>query len=103
MVEIDLSGKVAIVTGAGQGLGEAIARQLHQAGASVCLNDLADEPGGGSARLNGLATELAERASVHPRAHGPSTVTAITTGAVKSPSTNSMSVTTSSRLGRTTR
>ena len=66
MVEIDLSGKVAIVTGAGQGLGEAIARQLHQAGASVCLNDLADEPGGGSARLNELATELAERASVHP-------------------------------------
>jgi len=39
-VEIDLSGRAAIVTGAAQGLGQAIARALHRAGASVMLNDI---------------------------------------------------------------
>ncbi len=35
---IDLSQKVALVTGASQGIGEAIARVLHRAGAGVLLN-----------------------------------------------------------------
>ena len=35
---IDLSPKVALVTGASQGIGEAIARVLHRAGAGVLLN-----------------------------------------------------------------
>jgi NAD(P)-dependent dehydrogenase (short-subunit alcohol dehydrogenase family) len=50
---IDLNGRVAIVTGAGSGLGRAHARLLAQRGARVVLNDL-----GSSAKL--LAREIAD-------------------------------------------
>jgi 3-oxoacyl-[acyl-carrier protein] reductase len=41
---IDLSGKTAIITGAGQGLGRAIAESLHSAGANVVINYYQDDP-----------------------------------------------------------
>jgi NAD(P)-dependent dehydrogenase (short-subunit alcohol dehydrogenase family) len=39
-----LEGKVAIITGAGTGIGEAIAHKFAKEGATVVLNGLADDP-----------------------------------------------------------
>jgi 3-oxoacyl-[acyl-carrier protein] reductase len=52
----DLSGKTALVTGAGQGVGAGIARVLAAAGAAVLVNDLVAE------RSAALATEIGGRA-----------------------------------------
>ena len=56
----DLSGKTALVTGASGGLGAAIARALHGAGATVGLSGTRTEP------LEALAAEFGERARVLP-------------------------------------
>jgi 3-oxoacyl-[acyl-carrier protein] reductase len=56
----DLTGKTALVTGASGGLGSAIARALHGAGATVGLSGTRTEP------LQALAGELGERAHVLP-------------------------------------
>jgi len=61
-IAIDLSGRSALVTGASQGIGSAIARVLHQAGARVVINH--PDQGGGATRhdAEALATEFsAER------------------------------------------
>lgn len=49
----DLSGHVALISGAAQGMGAAHARRLAAAGATVAVNDLADSPG-----LRALADEI---------------------------------------------
>jgi acetoacetyl-CoA reductase len=41
--ELDLSGKVAVVTGGAQGIGEAIVRVLHEQGANVVILDYKEE------------------------------------------------------------
>ena len=56
----DLTGKTALVTGASGGIGAAIARSLHAAGATVGLSGTRTEP------LEALAAELGERAHVLP-------------------------------------
>jgi len=56
----DLSGKCALVTGASGGIGGAISRVLHGAGATVALSGTRVEP------LQALAAELGERAHVLP-------------------------------------
>ncbi|MEY4186743.1 MAG: 3-oxoacyl-[acyl-carrier-protein] reductase FabG [Planctomycetota bacterium] len=50
MLNLDLSGRIALVTGGGQGLGQATATLLHQAGASVVVNYLDDPAGSGRAK-----------------------------------------------------
>ena len=58
-----LDGKVAVVTGAGTGLGRSYARLLAEQGAMLVINDYAREP--------------AETVVVEIREHGGSAVTAI--------------------------
>ncbi|MCX7299298.1 MAG: 3-oxoacyl-[acyl-carrier-protein] reductase [Rhodobacterales bacterium] len=56
----DLTGKTALITGASGGIGGAIARALHGAGATVALSGTRVEP------LQALAAELGDRVHVLP-------------------------------------
>ena len=56
----DLTGKNALITGASGGIGGAIAKALHSAGATVALSGTRVEP------LEALAAELGERTHVLP-------------------------------------
>ena len=57
MTTIDLTGQTAFVTGSTRGIGLAIARELHQAGARVAI------VGRDQARAEAVAAELGERAA----------------------------------------
>lgn len=62
MATIDLSGKTAIVTGAGQGLGRCTAATLYASGANVVVNYFDDPQGANRQRANETALSLGERA-----------------------------------------
>jgi 3-oxoacyl-[acyl-carrier protein] reductase len=62
MVMIDLSGKTALVTGGGQGLGQATARVLHAAGANVAVNYFEEGQGANRRRAEETVTGLGSRA-----------------------------------------
>ncbi|HSG70661.1 MAG TPA: 3-oxoacyl-ACP reductase FabG [Planctomycetaceae bacterium] len=61
MIAIDLSGKTALVTGAGQGLGHATACKLHEAGANVVVNYFEDDAGINRRRAEQVVAELGKR------------------------------------------
>ena len=54
----DLTGKVALITGAAGGLGDKIARTLHAQGATLALTDMRAEP------MEKLKAELGDRVEV---------------------------------------
>ena len=56
----DFVGRVALVTGAAQGMGRATARRLHDRGAAIAVNDVDPE------RARAAADELGERAVAVP-------------------------------------
>jgi NAD(P)-dependent dehydrogenase (short-subunit alcohol dehydrogenase family) len=58
--ELDLTGRVAIVTGGAQGIGEAIVRTLHEQGASVVILDFKEEAAAQTARSVGCSYVLAD-------------------------------------------
>ncbi len=59
---LDLSGKVALVTGASGNIGAAIARRLHEAGASIALHHSGSASGAAAAAA--LAAVLQDRGAV---------------------------------------
>jgi 3-oxoacyl-[acyl-carrier protein] reductase len=61
MSGLDLTGKVALITGGGQGLGQATAQLLHASGAAVAVNYLDDPAGLNRARAEATAGAFGDR------------------------------------------
>ena len=66
MVAIDLTGRTAIITGSGQGLGAATAALLADAGANTIINYFDDSAGENRRRAEATAADLGERAIALP-------------------------------------
>lgn len=67
-MKIDLSGRVALVTGAGQGIAQAIVRQFLDCGARVHVADIDEQGAGRFARPLGLpmhVLDIADRSAAH--------------------------------------
>lgn len=62
MATIDLTGKTALVTGSGQGLGRCTATTLHAAGANVVVNYFNDAAGQNRQRAEETVRSLGDRA-----------------------------------------
>jgi len=62
MRQIDLTGKTAIVTGSGQGIGLATAQSLHSAGANLVINYFDDPDGRNKTLANKVVADFGERA-----------------------------------------
>ena len=62
MRQIDLSGKTAIVTGSGQGIGLSTAQALHSAGANVVINYFEDAEGQNKAIAEKVIADFGDRA-----------------------------------------
>lgn len=62
MITLDLTGKAAIITGSGQGLGRAAAELLHQAGACVLINYFDDKDGENRFKAESAVAALGQRA-----------------------------------------
>ena len=71
-MQMDMTGKVALVTGASRGIGTAVARAFHEAGADVAiaardaeaLRRLADELGSSGGRALAITADVSDPASV---------------------------------------
>jgi len=61
MISIDLKGKVAVITGSSQGLGQATATMLYEAGARVVVNYFNDPAGDCRAQAETLVAPWKER------------------------------------------
>jgi 3-oxoacyl-[acyl-carrier protein] reductase len=66
MIPIDLSGRIALITGGGQGLGRSTASLLHRAGAEVVVNYFPDAAGANLAKAEETVAALGDRAYALP-------------------------------------
>lgn len=81
MKPIELTGKIALITGASQGLGAAIARILYEAGASVAINYYPDSAGANLEKAEKLVADLGQRARSFPcDVSDPAAVSSLATG-----------------------
>ena len=84
MIQIDLTGKTALVTGASQGLGATTAALLHQAGANVVVNYFIDPEGANRERAEKLVGDLGSRAIALPAdVRAPAEISAIIAQAIE--------------------